>query len=991
MLFTAAGDDPATTGVTVSVTDSTKVAVGFGDGSAWHQVVSGDVLSPGWHHLAVVFDGTLLQVHVDGVLAFGSTDVAGIVPVAAPISSIAASSNGFAGVLDEIRFWSVARGAVDVRASMHRRLTGLEPGLAAYFRLDEGRGPTVFDLAGRGVTGTVTGATWVSSDAPVADSAGISRSAIRFDGASVTAGLSAALYYQQENVASGYAGTPKPMKQAARVMVATSVATGSAANPAIAVLDFGLAGDGTLARIDTDVVLADLAPPTSAGASPNSLLDQLASLESKRAGLAARVASLTASVGDLTTSVGQLTGLVGGVTTPVTFTGSLAGLNASVTALLAHEQHVHDLQYGGGELEAALRQQLISATRTQIATDMAPLQAALPPLQTELAAARSELQDAQAQLTQAEESLDAIRRAVDADVVLPMPLLDVDTTGLTVAGGLLGSIPSVDTPVLFDSALGRLALYARGAQDQFLVAYYDTFTGRPTFTVPAAAGVVTLFGRNTDPAFDDLTISVGAGADDTTCTVAIALPGGAVPVTETWSDLPRDAQQLAAILNGTPSEPVFVGQAASATDGKVDQLVLAAGVALPLAQGALVRVGDTVVAVTAAAGRDATTVSIEPAALTIVAGTPIYKVAYDYAASARCRAQRARRWPLGRGSWPPTPGPPAARSWSARPRSRGATPSCQWFADPPGTTLDFDGAAVHAGVLARTAMAFDGVHDGVVLPPSDKLSITGQITMEAWIRPQATDGFRDIVVHGYTLDPDAEVYLRIASGQYQVGSWDGTDHFAAAPVPSGDVGTWVHLAGAFDGASWRLYRNGILLASTVDSKGAVPVDAGWGIGVAADGTERFFSGDIDDVRIWNVARNPEEISEALGQRLGGTEGGLVGYFYGTDGHFADRTTPPAAPCASGAPAPATSPARLAELSGFDVAGRCDDRGVAQPDAGVDHGPGRAASVGGVQLHAGSAPGRQQLPLQRDERLGADPLDAGPRHHGPDHPRGVDPA
>ena len=75
--------------------------------------------------------------------------------------------------------------------------------------------------------------------------------------------------------------------------------------------------------------------------------------------------------------------------------------------------------------------------------------------------------------------------------------------------------------------------------------------------------------------------------------------------------------------------------------------------------------------------------------------------------------------------------------WSALPRRRGGSPT------PAGTTLDFDGRSVAAGVLARTALIFDGAHDGVTLTTSAALSITGQITMEAWVALMATDGIRE--------------------------------------------------------------------------------------------------------------------------------------------------------------------------------------------------------------------------------------------------------
>ncbi len=211
-----------------------------------------------------------------------------------------------------------------------------------------------------------------------------------------------------------------------------------------------------------------------------------------------------------------------------------------------------------------------------------------------------------------------------------------------------------------------------------------------------------------------------------------------------------------------------------------------------------------------------------------------FKIAYDYAASATTTAIGTSLATGSRLVVADARGAQGGLTGGAA-RAVGSPAATRWFADPAGTTLDFDGRRVAAGVLARTALSFDGAHDGVTLETSAALSITGQITLEAWVRPMATDGIRDIVAHGYTLTPEAEVYLRVNDGQYQTGSWDGDDHFAGAPIPAGDVGAWVHLAGAFDGNSWRLYRNGILLASHDDPRGALPVDQRWGVGVAGDG------------------------------------------------------------------------------------------------------------------------------------------------------------
>jgi hypothetical protein len=89
------------------------------------------------------------------------------------------------------------------------------------------------------------------------------------------------------------------------------------------------------------------------------------------------------------------------------------------------------------------------------------------------------------------------------------------------------------------------------------------------------------------------------------------------------------------------------------------------------------------------------------------------------------------------------------------------------------------------------------------------------------------------------------------------------DHGAAAPIPREDTGEWVHLAGVYDGSRWRLYRNGQEVASNPDPVGVVPVKGAWAIGARGGGSERFFAGDIAEVRLWNVARTPEQIREDM--------------------------------------------------------------------------------------------------------------------------------
>jgi hypothetical protein len=72
----------------------------------------------------------------------------------------AADSNTIDGNLSEVRLWSIARTKAEIQDNMNKRLNGGEPGLVAYYKLDEGDGTTAADSAGTN-DGTIYGATWV--------------------------------------------------------------------------------------------------------------------------------------------------------------------------------------------------------------------------------------------------------------------------------------------------------------------------------------------------------------------------------------------------------------------------------------------------------------------------------------------------------------------------------------------------------------------------------------------------------------------------------------------------------------------------------------------------------------------------------------------------------------------------------------------------------------------------------------------------------------
>jgi len=155
-----------------------------------------------------------------------------------------------------------------------------------------------------------------------------------------------------------------------------------------------------------------------------------------------------------------------------------------------------------------------------------------------------------------------------------------------------------------------------------------------------------------------------------------------------------------------------------------------------------------------------------------------------------------------------------------------------------------------------------------------KLNISGKISIMAWILSEGYSELRNIFGR---YDGSHEVYFRINSGTYQVGSWQ-PDHLASTAISPEDMGKWVHLCGTYDGEYWNLYKNGIKIVRSQRKVGAVLVNNSWLIGAFGAGNERFFKGFIKDVNIWNIAVDNDTVKRTMQGDISMSESGLVGFW-----------------------------------------------------------------------------------------------------------------
>jgi hypothetical protein len=130
-----------------------------------------------WTHLAGTFDGNVGRLYVNGQLVNQKTGVSFTASDWMTVGALDLSGPGqfYQGEIDEIRLWDFPRSLEEIQDTMHRSLTGSEPGLVGYWQMDEGAGQQVEDSSSAGITGVLgsnanaqpSDPDWVQSQAPI--------------------------------------------------------------------------------------------------------------------------------------------------------------------------------------------------------------------------------------------------------------------------------------------------------------------------------------------------------------------------------------------------------------------------------------------------------------------------------------------------------------------------------------------------------------------------------------------------------------------------------------------------------------------------------------------------------------------------------------------------------------------------------------------------------------------------------------------------------
>jgi hypothetical protein len=177
-----------------------------------------------------------------------------------------------------------------------------------------------------------------------------------------------------------------------------------------------------------------------------------------------------------------------------------------------------------------------------------------------------------------------------------------------------------------------------------------------------------------------------------------------------------------------------------------------------------------------------------------------------------------------------------------------------------GTGPPFRTTTVQSLVIPATHLNFDGTNDSVTLPVNigNTLSNGTEMTIEYWFK-------------GTNLQSGVRFQN---GGSYIVAGWGsgapsfivstdgGTSGVICGPAATINNDAWHHLAFVWKkNTTFATYLDGVLQNTRVAANVNLPTFSGVTGNIGSfTGTSEFLNGNMDDVRIWNVALSAEEIA-----------------------------------------------------------------------------------------------------------------------------------
>ncbi len=198
------------------------------------------------------------------------------------------------------------------------------------------------------------------------------------------------------------------------------------------------------------------------------------------------------------------------------------------------------------------------------------------------------------------------------------------------------------------------------------------------------------------------------------------------------------------------------------------------------------------------------------------------------------------------------------------------------FNENTGTTLADNSGNNNNGTLSGsptwsasgkygTAIQFDGIDDLININDANTLDLTNGMTMEAWINPGNLTGYKTIICKddgtnnlAYAIsgnDNNSVTANQRPNSRIVIGSATRT----VTGTSKLSLNTWTHIASTYDGTTLRLFVNGVQVSALATTGNIKTTTNMLRIGGSPNLGTQYFSGLIDEVRIYRRALSQAEI------------------------------------------------------------------------------------------------------------------------------------
>ncbi|MBT7915172.1 hypothetical protein HN588_14845, partial [Candidatus Bathyarchaeota archaeon] len=175
------------------------------------------------------------------------------------------------------------------------------------------------------------------------------------------------------------------------------------------------------------------------------------------------------------------------------------------------------------------------------------------------------------------------------------------------------------------------------------------------------------------------------------------------------------------------------------------------------------------------------------------------------------------------------------------------------------------GTSIVSGKLNNARGGFDGGTTKIQTAAFLTHESDRQYTLSAWV--YQTGGQGTFLVKESTWNDGFKFWGSIASLYFRAGDGTNAANIFSAVSTGASLNEWVHVAISRNSSVWTLYINGKEVSTTSNTTiGDTNVSSVLKIGNRDTTWDPEFQGQIDEVRISNIARTPEEIRAAASRR-----------------------------------------------------------------------------------------------------------------------------